>query len=492
VPDGIRASGEARIVNDLEKSLHSRYNPRAEAARYIDSLQLKNTIECFILIEPGFGFLIPVLRERFPDSKIIILHTGKCLSRENLTSDCAVYCGVSDETDLISQTHDIKIFLETEIPNIDIAKIKIIEWRPSMNYFKEAYVKLLSQSVEFLKRIDAGKRTTAHFGKRWFKNYLKNICYIKKIISFKKSDIPVIVTGSGPSLENALPFIKDMQEYCLIIAASSSITALSFAEIKPDIIITTDGGNWARKHLHILFSDTANLFSNTAFAANLCAALPSQCSERPFLLINDGSFWQSVILHELSLPSIIIGQRGTVSATAAELAMQLSNGNIYLAGMDFSNSDIRTHAKPYAFDNIFFAQANRFFPVYSAAFKRSSLLKDGGSMKIYETWFKDQLSSWQKNIYSLTEHKIFKQSRPEKHSNKKILKDFLGVSDVNNSLSGKNAQNSNCLKALFSALENQQFADNIKNELTSLLFPPDSRNVTKEDLKSKILEVIEN
>jgi len=483
VPDGINS--------DLEKSLHSRYDPRAEAVRYIDSLRLTDTIECFILIEPGFGFMIPVLRDKFPDRKIIILHAGKCLSRGNLTYNCAVFS--SGETNLSGQTQNIKRFLETETPDIDAAKIKIIEWRPSMNYFKEAYLTLISQTAEFLKQTDAGKRTTAHFGKRWVKNFFININCITKTVTFKKSDLPVIVTGSGPSLENVLPFIKDMQEYCLIIAASSSLTALSFAGIKPDIVITTDGGNWARKHLCFLFSNAAASTSAAALAVNLCAALPSQCSEYPFLIINDGSFWQSVVLRELSLPSIIIGQRGTVSATAAELAMQLSNGNVYLAGMDFSNNDIRTHVKPYAFDNIFFSQANRFFPVYSSAFKRSSLLKDGGSMNIYEAWFKDQLSSWQKNIFSLTDHKIFKKAIPEKPIIKKNLKDFLSVSDIKTAQSNKkNTRFSRCAEALFTAMENQQFENNIKNELASLLFPSDSRNVTKEDLKRKILEVIEN
>ena len=499
MPDGIRASDIARTGNDLEKSLHSRYDPHAEAVRFIDSLQLKNSIECFILIEPGFGFLIPVLKERFPDSKIIILHAEKNLSKDKITSGCAVYYNSSSGILSNSQTSEIKKFLESNVPETDVSKIKIIEWRPSMNYFKESYLILITQVVEFLKRLDAGKRTLAVFGKRWFKNFFRNIDNVKNTVFYNKTCLPVIVTGSSPNLEQVLPLIASIQDYCLIISASSSVMALSRACIKPDLIIATDGGNWARKHLQSAVSDTANKKLNDslkqsarlnkyAFAVNLCAALPSQLFCDPFLIINDGSFWQSVILHELSLPSVIIGQRGTVSATAAELAMLLSDGNIYLAGMDFANNDIRTHVKPYAFDGIFSGYANRFIPVYSTAFKRSSLLKEGGSFNIYETWFKDQLSSWRK-IYSLTDHKIFTKATPENLSVKKNINDIIGVT-ANNENSAQFRKKS--ADILLSAIDNPNFSDNIKNELSSLLFPSNSNNVTKEELKNKILEVIRN
>ena len=459
--------------------LHSRYNPQGEAVRYLDSLNLKDTIKCFILIEPGLGYMIPVLLERFAKSKIIVLHTesGACRNEEQISlnerNSCAVHYGANGAS--------INKFLETEVPEIDADCVKIIEWRPSLNYYKEEYVTLLSQTAGFLKRLDAEKRTTAAFGKRWIKNFFKNLEVLNKTLLYRQTSLPVIVTGSGPGLEEAMTVIKNNQNNCLIIAASSSLTALDANGIEADIVIATDGGNWALRHLYPCVRK--KMSPDFAYAANLCAALPSQTKETPFLIINDGSFWQSIVLRELLIPSVIIGQRGTVTAAAVELAMLLSGGNIYLAGMDFSNNDIKTHARPYAFDNLFFGEANRFLPVYTTYFSRSSLLKDGGSMNIYAAWFKNRLSSWEKRIFSLTNHSIFNHAIPEKQTKIKNTKEIFNIKNVKEDPSMFREKG---LSALVSALKNSEYADDLTKELTPLLFPASKANVTAKDLEKTL------
>lgn len=425
--------------------------------RYIDSLNLKDNLKCFILVEPGLGYMIPVLQERFKDSTIIALHI-KDFSEPSLV-----------------QKH-----LEEKIPNIDVNDIQIIEWRPSLNHYKEAYVNLLSQVVDFIKRTDAGNRTTAAFGRRWIRNFFRNLKNINKNLLYKQAEIPVIITGSSPGLEKALPLIKEMQDSCIIIAASSSYLALHHNGIKADLIISTDGGPWALKHLYPFFRHGS--CDNTALAVNLCSALPSQCCETPRLLINDGSFWQNIILHELSLPSVLIPQRGTVTATALELAMILSCGNIYLAGMDFSFNDIRSHVKPYSFDNLFFTCADRFNPFYSQCFTRSSLINKGGSMDIYAAWFKTQLPSWQKRIFAIGESNIFETGVPLKNNSGKNKNEYFKIAAFNNNDSQIAEKG---VAALFAALKNPEYAENIRHELTSLLFSS-GKKVTDDELKTEI------
>jgi len=462
-------------------NLHSRYNPQAEAARYVDSLNLKSGIECFILIEPGLGYLVPVLREKFKDSKIIALHVD-----ENLPAMQGVPTLYGEDCTSLQN------FLESEVPQTSAKSIRIIEWRPSMNYYGEAYVKLLSQVVEFIKRADAGKRTESAFGKRWVRNFFKNLEIVQKTLLYKTSDIPVIITGSGPSLEKALPLICEAQDNCLIIAASSSIMALGAGGVKADIVIATDGGPWALKHIYPCFrnttADSNDAKNAVGFAVNLCAALPSQCSSLPFLLINDSSFWQSVILHELALPSVIIPQRGTVSATAVDLALALSGGNIYLAGMDLSVKDIRTHARPYGFDHLLFDKAGRFSPVYSQSFIRSGLLQKGGGLSIYEAWFKNQLSSWPKRIFSIGGgNEVFEDAICAQGAVKKTG-EYFKTNSVNGDFREFRKRGE---AALLTALGESRFADNIKAELTPLLFP-DEKKASENMLREAILSLSAN
>ena len=436
--------------------------------RYVDSLNLKNGIECFILIEPGQGFLVPALREKFKNSKIIALHVNDDFPSAGVSQLCG------------TDPANVQNFLEKEVPETEAANIKIIEWRPSLNFYGEAYLKLLSNVVEFIKRRDAASRTVSAFGRRWVKNFFRNLGNVKEVLLYKTADTPVIITGSGPSLEEALPVIRGAQDGAIILAASSSVTALANGGVTADIVITTDGGAWALKHL---YSCHRNSKAGTAIAANLCAALPSQCAASPLLIINDGSLWQSITLHELAIPSVIIPQMGTVTASAVELAMILSGGNVYLAGLDLSVKDIRTHARPYGFDHLIYEQACRIKPSYSQTFVRSGLIQGGGGLNIYKAWFKNQLASWPKRIFSVDSAEVFEYSLPpQTPAGKKNTGDYFKAVRVDNGGFREKGR-----AALLSALKDSRYSENLKAELVPLLLPG-KKDATERELEEAIFE----
>jgi hypothetical protein len=354
-----------------------------------------------------------------------------------------------------------------------------------MNFYKQAYVNLFSFAVDFIKRVDAGKRTTSAFGKKWVGNFFRNLGILRRTLLYKPMDIPFIITGSGPGLEKAIPVIQQKQEECLLIAASSSVMALSHYGIRADIVMSTDGGNWALRHIYPFFRKQNNVENAASFAVNLCAALPSQCSSVPMLIMNDGSFWQSVILHELSLPSVIIAQKGTVTASAAELALALTSGNIFLAGMDLSVRDIRSHARPYAFDHLLYDSASRFTPVYSQSFIRSNQIQEGGSLDIYAAWFKKQLASWPKRIFSLGgNNEVFESALCEGKANKKNICDYFKAQNVKDNPANFRERGA---AALIAALKNGEYSANLKKELAPLLFP-NEKNVTEQQMEKAINE----
>jgi len=208
---------------------------------------------------------------------------------------------------------------------------------------------------------------------------------------------PVLVTGAGPGLEDAVPLIREKRDCLFILACSSSLPALASGNIFPDLVISTDGTAWAKFHLYELF----RIRQNFPLAAALTAALPSQCQSVSVLPICDGSLWQTLILSELKIPFITLPPRGTVSASAVDLAFALSRAEVFLAGIDLANSDIRSHARPYSLDSFIEEKAGRKNPMYSSVYKRLSLLKSGGAYGIYAAWFKKQLSSYPRPLYSI-------------------------------------------------------------------------------------------
>jgi hypothetical protein len=286
--------------------------------------------------------------------------------------------------------------------------------------------------------------------------------------------MPVVITGSGPSLESAIPQILAAREGVFILAASSSLPALASGGIIPDMVISTDGGGWALVHLHSCFrvnrkpvpveSDDFKL----AFA--LTAAVPSQCSSIPLLPLNDGSTWQNLVLQGLSIPSVCIPQRGTVTASAIELAMALSNNVIFLAGMDLSVKDIVSHARPYGFDNLFFGSASRLRPMYSQCFSRSGDIRAGGSYDVYAAWFKTTIASWPNRIFSLGgNHVVLKNALPESVLSRGERQKDLFKTIAINTIPAKRSEYA--LNILTTALNDLHHSAALIDELAPLLFP---------------------
>ena len=449
---------------DPEKILlHSRYNPQAEADRYINSLSLNEAIRFFILIEPGLGYMIAPLKKKFPSAKIICLHADDFFGK-----------GIS-----------VQDYLENEIPDSEAGEIKMIEWRPALAVYGKVYLSLVEETVSFIKRADANTRTTKAFGRRWFMNFLKNSCLIKNVICPASFSIPIVVAGAGPGLESAIPLIRGevSRSKIFILAAASSVMCLKAANINPDMVISTDGGNWAALHIHECYRGGNYSGGSGAFpiAVSMTAALPSQCEEMTFLPIADGSIWQTLILEKLDIPFVTLPQRGTVSASAIDLAFSLTNGSIYIAGMDLANNDIRSHARPYSFDRLSEEKAVRLNPIYSQAFKRSSLLKAGGSYGIYASWFEKQLRSYPKRLSPLGKNNPLFNS--QKKTTGETINEVFPVNSYpalgNSSLAHNkvvNIKNVNTTDKAIKVLENalmdsDPISIKVYKELTGLLFP---------------------
>jgi hypothetical protein len=460
-------------------SLHSRYNPQGEAARYVDALNPESSIRFIILIEPGLCYLVPPLRKKCPSAKILALHVKlheaaqRELPREN-KPDASWSPGAA---------LGLEDFLETEIGDIEAPQVKIVEWRPAFKLYPNLYLELLAEAAAFIKRSDANTRTVKAFGRRWFKNFFHNLGIIRELLLPLPSGIPLVVTGAGPSLEDAIPLIllEKKKTKLGILAVSSSVAALNAGGLQPDMVISSDGGFWALPHLYECFRSRASF--EAAFAAPLSAALPSQAAERPVLVIGDGSLWQSLILRGLNIPFITLPQRGTVTAAALDLAFSLSAGDIFLAGIDLAVKGVKSHARPYAFDRLMSEHASRLKPLYSQAFNRALALKQGGSFGIYASWFKNQLASYPRPPSSIGNNNAvfgalasFTSPRENSAGSAACLKDFVKTVKMPSHFKGA-AKGAALLE---NAFNNENTAPQIKDELGALLFPGQASVSTAE------------
>jgi hypothetical protein len=402
----LRAKNGSPVLFHEKNWLHSPYNPEAEAEKYVASLGLSEGITHFILIECALGYIIPALKQKFPGAVIISLHCERslCGLAESFQADFELF----PETPLT-----IRHKLEQEIP--ENARLKIIEWRPSLAVYPQKYLALLETAVDFLKFHIINQRTAAYFEKRWQKNSERNVTIFKYVVYPKnpsRSSFPVVVTAAGPGLMSCLPELKKKQNNVYIIAVSSSLSALCEHGIKPDMIVTTDGGFWALPHLHEIKRYFTGAYP--VIAAALTASIPSFLHDAPFLPLSDGSNAQNARLSALHIPFVSLPQRGTVSATALDLAFLLTRGPVYLTGLDLSDKDVVSHASPYAFEPFFRTQANRFTPYFHQLYARSRLNAEAHTQAVYTAWFKNNLAQYASRLLALgSNHPLFDPMRTD-------------------------------------------------------------------------------
>ena len=465
-------------------SLHSKYNPSGEAERYIDSISLNEKTRFCILIEPGQGYMVAPLKKKIPGAKIIALHINKPnFKKPNFKKpdieNHAEKIKAPDSRWYPETGVSLQDFLETEIADSEASQIKVLEWRPALSVFGKAYLSLMEETVNFIKRSDANARTIIAFGSRWLKNFFTNLELIKNALSPDRQNLfpiskPLLVTGAGPGLEEAIPMIKENfdRESVFILAAASSQAALEAKGIKADMLISIDGSQWAKFHLYDFLRNQNSYVRPCCLAASITAALPSQCGTMPVLFLCDGSLWQTHVLKKMKIPYYTLPQRGTVAATALDLAFNLTKNDIYIAGIDFENRDIRSHARPYSFDRFIDEKAGRMKPLYSQTYKRSSLLKAGGSYSVYASWFQKQLALYPRRLHSLgSNNPLFGTAESTVIIAETVPKtdEVARFKTIPINIHGSPSQNAFAI--LEAALQEPMYKAVLEKELSSLLFP---------------------
>ncbi len=381
----------AKIQN---KYIHSSYNPEKEALNFYkkwkeEQPEQKRTF--IILIEPGLGYLIPLIRKEYNPGNIgvIFLHSESwnyCKKKQLLT-------GIPH---ILYNKQRIQQDLDRLLKDQPMESLGIMEWKASARIFEDRKKSLDRDLLSFFNLMQANHLTERRFARLWFGNCIKNFLRYNYNTLVQASFTPAILAASGPSLERHIPAIKKNMTAYTIVALPSSLCILQAHDIQPDLLLTTDPGYYAAEHLRYLPPETLT-------AAPLSARLiPYPNSLAGF---RQNMFAESLILKEKELPAL--PERGTVAATALDFLQNMGIPQIYICGLDFCMEDIKSHAKPHSFDPLIIKGENRFVPGYSACFDRAFAMTESiakpcrftKSMNSYQSWFSKQ--SKQNHIFRL-------------------------------------------------------------------------------------------
>lgn len=372
------------------KTLHSKYNPLAEATRFVDNLNYNFIPQNIVITEPGLCYILKPLKEKFLKARIISVHYEKELFDH---SSCAEKLLV----DTNSKANNFSNTLLNLLGEEGICSTLFISWTASSNIFNEQDSIVWYQIKEAVQLSHTLLATRTYFTEKWFLNSLKLIRNRISFYTIKPVDKPIVICASGPSLKDSIPFLKERRNKYFLIAVSSACKPLLCNDLMPDLVISSDGGYWAKKHLECL-RNYPDIPLVLACEGNCPTSLISETKIIP-LCYPDG--YGSKLFRDCGIKNMEGCRNGTVSGTALDFAKKLTYKEIFMCGLDLSAGIGLQHTGPNANEILSFSKDNKLITLEK---RQTASRYNTASLKIYENWFSTLDENYTKNVFRLSDN----------------------------------------------------------------------------------------
>ncbi|GAB1481487.1 hypothetical protein MASR2M78_03020 [Treponema sp.] len=263
-------------------------------------------------------------------------------------------------------------------------------------------------------RDEINAATLRRFGKRWVRNLSVNMQAIRDLpgigeLSSVAQGFPALIIAAGPSLDEILPFIKEIQERCILIVVDTALRAVLSMGVEPDFVVVVDPQFWNARHLDRCPAPSSCLISESAVYPSVLRA----SFKRTFLCAS--LFPLGRFIEDCLNPKGVLGAGGSVATTAWDFARVLGADPLWIAGLDLSFPELKTHFKGALFEERALSEAGRLKTLESRSFRA---LRDGQPflapsnagtrvltdkrLSLYASWFENRFvrypSSCPKNL----------------------------------------------------------------------------------------------
>jgi hypothetical protein len=390
------AKNGSRTVRYNNFWIHSRYSPEKEADAFASTLSDCESTRFFILIGDGLGYIGKALLKRYSEASLLTIplfdkEVSPCFSTQK---DERLFCWDGDDNKRLFS------FIIGTIPEYAVHHLKIVHWLPAFKAAPQWSAEILKVVGEALSLLSANQATLRGFSEKWIRNSISNLLADRgdgNIFNMVPGCSAIVIAASGPGLDESIPVMREYRDKFLLCALPSSIEALYWSDLVPDIIINADAGYWARFHLTRLVKFGKREKKPFLFSS-LSAGIPSESRSFSFTDYFSGiGFFieQDSPFATASSPLLQLPARGTVAANALDICTSFTSGNIFLAGLDLAAHDLQFHVKPHSFDTIFHSMSDRYHPelgirfqrALDAGFKGELSSKSDSSLDIYFRFF---------------------------------------------------------------------------------------------------------
>ncbi|TXJ39568.1 motility associated factor glycosyltransferase family protein [Brachyspira aalborgi] len=467
------------------KPLTSIYAPIEEAKKLINQNIKDNSSRIGIFLSISSFYHIDYFLSINENSKAIIIEKDIEVAKlifENIKSKNLKRVIIL----LNEKIEDIISFFDFYIAEEDIKKIIcIIHIRASninaenKNYYDNVNFLLMNKIKEKLMSLTSNY----YFAPIWARNIIYNLAFnkgysIKTYKNILNKKTPLLLISAGASIDNYIEKIKELSKTHFILVLSHAFNTLIKNNIKPDAIVSTDGGFYSCIYIIDAIKENIPIFTtHSAYSF----PLTNINKKRIFYFSHNESFEKIIYSNKNSDNNIYFPMEGSVIMPALRIANFLNPKYILLAGCDFCHLNNKSHSKYSNAIALDFITSNKINTFETKKYKRLNddnkiecfddcLRNTSSSLLSYKAHFESLVADLSKNINFFT---LTKESAKIKNVNiyndnikgyNKQLKDFKHIEEKQNKELLKNK-----LLLLKKAINSNNSYNNFSDDIDEIL-----------------------
>lgn len=385
------------------QAFHSMYNPIKEAISIATSNGCKEN-ETTVFFSYGLGYSALEFTKINKDKTLVIIESDLPFAfLPFFTTKLDILFAHKNLILLFGLSHDEIIgFFESQ----NIVHFNIVQNKAQTAHNALYFLQLTELFERNKDKNKINENTEKKFGKLWTRNTLKNIEKVSFLPGIdklenmtKKESPPICILAAGPSLQEILPHIKQIQKKCILICVDTALRMVQKTNVNPDFTILMDSQYWNYRHLDFTQTEKTTLISELS-------VYPSVFNRKwkHIFLCDSRCNTAKKIQQGASYGTISSG--GSVATSAWDFARIIGCSDIFMAGLDLSYPKNQTHAKGAVFETKASYDAYRIGTIekFSAATQFSldttdakdyngNVIRTDSRMKMYAWWFESKIAT---------------------------------------------------------------------------------------------------
>ena len=339
------------------KTLLSGIDPVRRAERTADAVSIKDKT-LYFCPSPLYGYglerLFSRLETEAPNSAVLCIEADRELyelSEKSITP--SLFAGNKMRITNICEKAELCSFVRKTWGARTFRRVEVIRFSGGWQLFPAVYDSLCDALRREIVTDWSNALTLTKLGRLYIRNAVRNLAMIPLFSSIENlsyGKAPVLVLGAGPSLDETLDILEKKKSGLhnrknrpfKIICVDTSLGALKDRGIVPDLAVILESQHWNLRD----FIGCNGWNVPTAIDLSALPASARVLAGKGFLFFTP---WTDLRIFErlkkAGLLPAVIPPLGSVGLSAVELGRRLTKGKIICAGLDFSFTFDKYHAR---------------------------------------------------------------------------------------------------------------------------------------------------